>query len=175
MLLKPIGNIFIDKERILKECTPEAGTYEGAGDILSRPNLPGSNYTSLNSHSIFFDDDIVRPLVDMDKLWEITDADPTAPSRLIMYVQMPGCFTPLHVDWMQTYNKRLEGEEIRRRGRWWLSVNDYITGQAIMHEEYVIAHMKSGDVFSLDYKGEHCGVNASLDYRYYVTFSALTK
>jgi len=76
---------------------------------------------------------------------------------------------------MQTYNKDLDQEQIGRRRRWWIAVNDYITGQILMHDEYTIAHMKSGDVFPLNFKGRHCGVNASLQRRYYITFSALVK
>ena len=176
MLRQSIGNIFIDRETIHEQCNQHTGQYEAATDILSRPPLPGSNYTELNSHSFFFDDHIIRPLVDMDKLWEITDADSeSSQGRLVMYMMRPGTFTPLHEDWMQTYNKELDPEQIGRRRRWWIPVNDWTTGHVLQHEDYTVAHYKSGDVFPLGFEGRHVGVNASLVDRYYITFSALAK
>lgn len=176
MLRQSIGNIFIDRDTIHEQCNQHTGKYEAATDILSRPPLPGSNYTELNSHSFFFDDDIIRPLVDMDKLWSITDADSeSSQGRLVMYMMRPATFTPLHEDWMQTYNKGLDAEQIKRRRRWWIPVNDWIPGHMLQHEDYTVAHYKSGDVFPLGFQGKHVGVNASLTNRYYITFSALAK
>lgn len=173
MLQKPIGNIFVDRIKIHEQCSQLTGKYDAARDILSRPPLPESNFTELNSHSFLFEDNKVRPLIDIDKLWAITNADSKSPSRVVMYLQTPGCFTPPHEDWLQTFSKNLDAKEYGRRRRWWIPVDNYILGQCMMHEDYIIAHYCSGDVFPLDFNGRHCGVNASIQPRYYITFSAL--
>ena len=170
-----IGNIFVDKAKIHEQCTTDSGQYEASSDILSRPLLLGSSYTELNSYCFLFEQDIIQPMVDMEKLWEITGAERSASYRLVMYLQMPGCFTPLHVDWMQTYSQNVEQEDLGRRKRWWIGVDNWILGQCLMHSEYTVTHFKSGDVFPLNFNEEHVGVNASLEPRYYITFSALVK
>ena len=175
MLHQPIGNISVDRDKIYEQCTIHTGQYEAATDILSRPPLPGSNYTELNSFSFLFEDEIVRPMIDEDKLWSVTNADDSAPSRVVMYMLRPATFTPPHEDWMQTYNKQLDEEQISRRRRWWIPVDNYIMGQVLMHEDYTVSHYKSGDVFPLGFRGRHVGVNASVQDRYYITFSALVK
>jgi len=175
MLQKSIGNIFIDRETIHEQCNQSTGKYEAATDILSRPPLPGSNYTELNSHSFRFDEHIVSPLIDMDKLWSVTNADSTKPSHMVMYMMKPAMFTPLHADQMQTYNKSLNDDEITRRRRWWIAVDDWMPGHILQHEDCTVSHYKSGDVFPFVFQNKHVGVNASLTDRYYIIFAALTK
>jgi len=174
MLLAPIGKIKIDKEKLYKTCNRQTGVYDSEHDILSRDLLTGSNFSELNSNSFCFNDEMIRPLLDIEQLYKVTGADRSAPSRLLGRLQMPGCFTPPHVDWMQTYSKKIKKQHTDRRRRWWIAVDDYIPGQVVMHDDYIIAHYKSGDVYSVNFKKKHCGVNASVKDRYYITFTALS-
>jgi len=174
MLLKSIGIVNIDKKAIHKNFTSQTGIYDGQHDLLNRKVLTNTNFTESNCYCFRFDDKITRPLVDMEALWIITKADRSGPNQIVTRLILPGCFTPPHVDWMQSYSKKISKNDQLRKRRWWIPVDDYITGQVMMGKDYTLAHYKSGEVFPLHFNGLHCGVNASTFPRYYIAFTALS-